>query len=94
MNGDFKHDLNNETNNGAFHQLSTEMHDSLLRFALKSDPEVRKSEEAAMNKQQNAKDRKKNAPRKKKIVAAQTKYANVLTYIEMYHSPACWKTVS
>ena len=30
--------------------------------------------------------------RNKILDTAQTRYANALTYIEMYHSPVCWRT--
>ena len=39
-----------------------------------------------------AKKRKLDQLRRKKFIAAQTKYADALTYIDMFHSPACWMT--
>ena len=35
---------------------------------------------------------KKEVIRKKKILDAQKEYASALTYIEMYHSQACWRS--
>ena len=30
----------------------------------------------------------------KKLVAAQSEYANASVYIDIFHSPACWKTAT
>ena len=68
------------------------MHDSLLRFALKASPGMRKAEATALDQQREAKAQKKALLRKKKLLAAESRYATALTYIEMYYSPAAWKT--
>ena len=39
----------------AFYQLSNEMHDSLLTFALSVSPQVRKAEKVALDRQRDAK---------------------------------------
>ena len=92
--GDFTRDLKNEDNNGAFLKLTPEMHDSLLTFALSLSPEVRKDEKAALDRQREAKKRRLQLLQDKKIIAAAQEYANALTYIDMYHSDACWKTAA
>ena len=94
FNGDFSHDLKNPEDKGAFHQLLPDMHDSLLEFALSIAPEIRKAEKVALDRQREAKHRRIKLLREKKIIAAQKEYANALTYLDMYHSSACWKTVS
>ena len=93
FNGDLSCDLENPDNNGTFYQLSPDMHDSLLEFALRIAPEIRKAEKVALNRQREAKQRRIKLLREKKIVAAQREYTNALTYIDMFHSSACWKTV-
>ena len=55
---------------------------------------MRKAEKDASDRQREAKYKKVVAMRKKKLLAVQAKYANALTYIDMYHSPACWKTAT
>jgi len=94
INGDFHRDIKDENNNGAYLRLPKEMHDSLLRFAIGAAPQVRKAEKVALDKQRARKDRRKEILREKKLMAAQREYANALTYIDMYHSSACWKTSS
>ena len=49
QNGDFKRDLDENKNNGAFFGLSPEMHDSILRFTLSVAPAVRKAEKDALD---------------------------------------------
>ena len=83
QNGDFKRDIKSPTNNGAFHRLSPEMRESLLLFALKASPEVRKAEKIALDRQRAAKKKKNDMLRAKKMIAAQRKYANALTFIDM-----------
>ena len=63
-----------------------------MTFALKAAPNVRKAVQAAVEKQRGTKLQKQEMLQKKKFVAAQREYANALTFIEMYHSAACWKT--
>ena len=70
------------------------MHDSLLLFALKSAPQARKAEHAALDKQREAKKKKQDLLRQKKLLAAQREYASALMYIDMYHSSACWRTAA
>jgi hypothetical protein len=94
QNGDFKRDIKSPRNNGAFHCLSPEMRESLLLFALKASPEVRKAEKIALDRQRAAKKKKNDMLRAKKMIAAQRKYANALTFIDMYHSNACWSTLT
>jgi len=91
LNGDLKRDFKDKSNNGAYHQLPPDRHESLLRFALSIAPEVRKSESAALDRQRKAKKRKQELLHRKRLVASQKEYANALTFIEMYHSRACWK---
>ena len=40
INGDFNRDVDNESNSGAYHRLSPEMRESLMKFALKVAPAV------------------------------------------------------
>ena len=92
MNGDFKRDLQGKVGrNGAFLQLPKEMKESLLRLAVNIAPDVRGRERAALDRQRESKKFKMETLRKKKLLAAQYEYAAALTFIEMYHSDACWK---
>ena len=59
INGDFNHDVENDSNNGAYHCLSPEMRESLMQLALKIAPAVRKSEKTSLNIQREAKRHKK-----------------------------------
>lgn len=92
VNGDFKRDIKNPEFDGAYHKLSKEMRESLLMFALNAAPRVRATARAAEEKQRAAKEEKRKLLRKNKLLAAQEEYVKALTYIEMYHSPACWNT--
>jgi hypothetical protein len=94
INGDFVRDFHNSINDGAYHRLSHQMRQSLMRFALSVAPAVRKAEKTALEKQQDAKKKKQDFLRHKKLIAIQNEYANALTFIDMYHSPACWSTKS
>ena len=49
-------------------------------------------EEKALDRQREAKKKKQDSLRARKLQAVQEKYARALTYIDMYHSPACWRT--
>ena len=94
MNGDFKRDLQGKVGvgrNGAFLRLPKEMKESLLRLAVNIAPDVRGRERAALDRQRESKKFKMETLRKKKLLAAQYEYAAALTFIEMYHSDACWK---
>ena len=46
-----------------------------------------------MTRQREAKQRRIKLLIQKRIVAAQREYTNALTYIDMFHSSACWGTV-
>ena len=46
-----------------------------------------------LDNQREAKRLKQEALKQKKLLAAHREYANVLTYIDMYHSQACCKKV-
>ena len=61
-----------------------------MELALGMSAEVRNHERRALKRQQEEKQRKQEMLRKKKLLAAQSEYADALTYIKMYHSPACW----
>ena len=65
---------------------------SLLQFALNVAPTVRKSEKVALDKQRESKRKHREELQKKKMLAVQLEYANALTYIDMFHSGACWKS--
>ena len=92
MNGDFHQNEGGGDYDGAFHRLSNEMHDSLLTFALSVSPQVRKVEKVALDMQRDAKQKKLKQLRDRKVLAVQTRYANALRYLDMFHSPACWNT--
>ena len=68
---------------------------SLLELALSMSAEVRQSERKALDKQREEKQRRQEMLRSKKLIAAQSEYANALAlmFLEMFHSPACWRTV-
>ena len=92
INGDFSRILNEmNKKDGMFHCLSPKMKESLLRMAIRDAPMVRKNEEIALNKQREQKQNKQDILRKNKLLGAQDKYADALTYIEMFHSPAGWQ---
>jgi len=93
MNGDFVRDLMDSSKTGMYHQLSSNMRESLVQYAVSIPPEVCKEARDALDMQAKSKQQKKEALRKKKLVAAQVQYANALTYIDMYHSPACWRDI-
>jgi hypothetical protein len=92
INKDFTRDIEDNSRDGAYHQLSHEMKQSLLQFALNVAPSVRKSEKLSLDKQQDSKRKRQDELRKKKMLAVQLEYANALTYIDMFHSQACWKS--
>ena len=94
VNGDFKRDHKDGTSDGAYLKLSPDMRQSLLRFALSIAPRVRKSEKTALDKQHEAKKKRQNLLRQRKMLAAQEDYANALTLIDMFYSPACWRSKS
>lgn len=64
------------------------MQQSLMCFAFDVAPAVEKAKKTALDKQQDSKRRKKISLFKK-MIAIQNEYANALTYIDMYQSPAC-----
>ena len=70
FNGDFSRDLKNPDKDGTCHQLSPDMHTSLLEFALSIASEIRKAEKVKLNRQREAKQRRIQLLREKKIVAA------------------------
>jgi hypothetical protein len=92
MNKDFTRNIEDSSRDGAYHQLSNEMRQSLLQFALNVAPTVRKSERISLDKQRDSKRTRQEELRKKKMIAVQLEYANALTYIDMFHSQACWKS--
>jgi hypothetical protein len=94
INGDFKRDFKDSVKDGTYHKLPPDMRESLLRFALSIAPAIRKAEKTALDKQREAKKKKQEFLRQKKVAAVQREYANAVTYIDMYYSPACWKTMS
>ena len=92
VNGDFARGIGGSSKNGAYHQLSNNMRQSLLQFALNVAPIVRKSEKVALDKQRESKRKRQEELWKKKMLTVQLEYANALTYIDMFHSGACWKS--
>jgi hypothetical protein len=96
INGDFKRDINNSSNDGAYFKLSPEERQSLLAYALCASPAVRREEKVQLDldAQREAKNQKQKLLREKKMLACQKEYANKLMYIEMANSPAFWKTVT
>ena len=68
------------------------MRNSLIKFALSFAPEMKRRTTEAVKHQRAEKLEKRNRLRLRKLIAAQREYANALTFIEMYHSDACWKT--
>lgn len=74
--------------------MSHNMNKSWLVFALSIALAVRKSEKAALDKQQ---DEDRNTKvfftvRGKRMVARDKEHENWLMHITMFQSPACWKT--
>ena len=92
MNKDFTCKIEDCSHDGAYHQLSNEMRQSLLQFALNVAPAVRKSEKISLDKQRDSKRTRQDKLRRKKMLAVQLEYANALTYMDMFHSQACWKS--
>ena len=95
INGEFDQgELKNPNNDVTYHKLLPDMRVLLLKFAFSLAPEVRMAEAAALDKHQEAKRLNQEALKQKKLIAAHREYANALTYIDMYQSQACWKTIS
>ena len=92
VNGDFERKHINGLQDGAYHCLPPNIRQSLMKFALKIAPNVRRSEKRALDKQQDPKQKKQDLLQNKKMLAVQKEYANALMYIDMFHSPACWQT--
>ena len=93
INGDFSRILNEmNKKDGMFHCLSPKMKVPLLRMAIRDAPMVRENKEIVLNKQRQHKQNKQDILRKNKLLGAQDKYADALTHIEMFHSPAGWQT--
>ena len=90
VNGDFERKHINGLQDGAYHCLPPNMRQSLMKFALKIAPAVRRSEKTALDKQRESKQKKQDLLRNKKMLAVQKEYANALTYIDMFHLRACW----
>ena len=91
FNGDFHRDLKDNSKDGEYIRLNPEMRESLLRYCLLASPEVRKAERIKLDNQREAKRMKQKLIFEKKTLAIHEKYAKALTYIDMYHSPACWR---
>ena len=53
---------------------------------------MRRAEETVLVKQRKAKQKMQGFLQNKQILAVQKEYVNAWTYIDMFHSPACWKT--
>ena len=70
---------------GAFHKISDEIRESLLRFSISLVTTVKQGEIYAIERQRDARRMKKEVLRKNKLLAEQKEYASALTYIEMYH---------
>ena len=66
INGDFDLDLNDGNEDGMYYQISDEMRDSLVTFALGIAPEVRKKETEAVKRQREAKLRKRKLLRERR----------------------------
>ena len=63
-------------------------------MAINEAPTVRRNKPITMEKQRRHRQNKQDLLNRIKILKAQTLYVDALTYIEMYHSPAGWKTKS
>ncbi len=94
INGDFKCNHKDSSNNGAYFKLSPNERESLLAYALYASLAVQIKEKVLLNSQQEAKNEKKQILLQKKMLACQKEYGDKLTYIAMAHSPAIWKTKS
>ena len=92
INGDFDRKILGADSDGAFHRLPQKMKQSLIMFAVKDVPKVQETERKAIAKQREHKQKKKEALLKNKLKKAATAYAQKLTFLEMYHSSACWRT--
>ena len=91
QNGDFRRSSGDYELVRSFQNISGEMRESLLRFSISFVPTVNQGERYAIERQREAKWTKKEAPQKKKLLAEQKEYVSSLTYIEMYHSQACFR---
>ena len=95
INGDLKRLLDGcdpMLKEGLYHCLPIKMRQSLMAYALGAAPTVRANEEKALNKQRQHKQNKQAMLKRHKLLGCQQAYANALTYIEMFHSPAGWQT--
>ena len=70
-NGDFRRSSGDYEGEGAFHKLSDEMRESLIRFSNSLVPTVKQVERDAIEQQRKAKWMKMELLRKKKLLAAQ-----------------------
>ena len=75
-----------------FHQLTDEMHTSLLITAMEDAPSVRVNDREALAKQRAAKRRKEELAREHALECASEKYIDAIYYNEMRRSAACWRT--
>ena len=88
LHGDLDRSITDGVVDGSYHQLPKEMKWLLMELALGISAEVRHDERRSLKRQQEEKQRKQEMLGKK-MIAAQCEYTDALTYIQMYHSPAC-----
>jgi len=69
------------------------MKHSLITFALSVSQERQAEAERMLRRQREFKERKKEMQKADRLEAATKEYAKALTFIDLYHSPFCWKTV-
>ena len=92
INGDFKRDPKDASNDGSYFKLSQNERDSLLSYALYASPAVRIEEKVLLDNQREEKNVKQQLLRQKKMLACQKEYGEKLTFIEMANSPAFWNS--
>lgn len=78
VNRDFTCDIGGTSNYGAYHQHSTERHQSLLQFTFNVALTVQMSEKISLDKQQESKRKCQEKLWKKKIWVVQFEYTNAL----------------
>ena len=71
-------------------RMHTRLEELTLIFSISLVPTVKQGERDEIERQREAKWTNKELLKKKKLLDAQNEYASALTYIEIYHSQACW----
>lgn len=95
VNGDFyrsKSKKGDDVVEGLFHQLPTEMKQSLFATAMEDAPVTIKADSEALARQRDSKRMKEEVLRQRGFMAAKENLVDAIVYHKMYGSLACWMT--